>query len=337
MCFCCCCCFNLGCFDTKDCCSFLSQKMFQIIYIIAYAFLLIFLISTMSIIEWDRFPKINLPLFLIIFFIIVGCTILGIILYCYTQCNNPSVQTKEKSYLVSRIGFIITIICLILSVLEEIFITIGFINSKKAYPCFGDGDVKVSTEVSVGFFFFKLGTENVAKKTDKRILSSNYDNYDYDYECYSIFLTAAVYGMTYFTLTMIEIITIISICFWSRAKNENFVTEYEHNQINQNYNNGQNPFINQNIQQQIVIVNQGDAQPQPQQQYSTYNQQEQNKIKGNDPVTNKNGNINYPSQQSVLIMNNKNNIGNDIVIHEGNNLNNNQDMSLNSKNDLKKN
>ena len=142
--------------------------MFQIIYIIAYAFLLIFLISTMSIIEWDRFPKINLPLFLIIFFIIVGCTILGIILYCYTQCNNPSVQTKEKSYLVSRIGFIITIICLILSVLEEIFITIGFINSKKAYPCFGDGDVKVSTEVSVGFFFFKLGTENVAKKTDKR-------------------------------------------------------------------------------------------------------------------------------------------------------------------------
>lgn len=309
--------------------------MFQIIYLIACAFLLIFLISTMSIIKWARLPKINLALFLIIFFIIVGCTILGIILYCYTQSINPSVQTKEKSYLVSRIGFIITIVGLVLTVLEEIFITIGFINSKKAYPCFEDGDVKVSTDIQVGFFIFKLGNENVPKRTDKRILSPDYDGYDY--ECYSIFLTAAVYGMTYFTLTMIEIITIISICFWSKAKNEYFVTEYDYNERNQNYNQGQNPIISQNIQQQIVIVNQGEVQPQPQQQYSTYNQKEPNKMKGNDPITNKNGNINYPSQQSILIMNDKNNRGNSIVISQGNNLNNNQDVILNSENELKNN
>ena len=105
--------------------------------------------------------------------------------------------------------------------------------------------MKISTEVYVGFFFFKLGGENAEKKLDKRILSPDYD---YVYECYSVFLTAAVYWMTYFTLTMIELISIISICFWSRTKNENFVNENDYyNERNKIYNNGQNPVINQKI------------------------------------------------------------------------------------------
>ena len=334
--FCCCCCFPLDCFgtDAKGCCSFLSQKVYQIINLISCFFLIIFLIATMSIIQWERFPKINLLLFLIILFAIVACTILGILIICYTQSINPSNETKEKAFLIAKIGFIITIVYLVLTVLEEIFISISFANVSSVYPC-NDESVTVSTQVNIGFFFYKLNGTN-SDIIQKRTLSSK------TYECYSVFLTAVVYGMTYVTLTFIEIISVISICFWSKEKKDNQVNNfnYKYNnnynnnyiQANNNYNYQQNPnlgMINQNIQPQIVIVNNENAQEQPysypQNQNSNYNnenrmynQNEQNNMKENNIISGNNGTIEYPNKRSVLV-------------YQGNQNNNNIDTPLDSR------
>ena len=330
--FCCCCCcvgdFGLcSCFGNSNnitnCCAYLTQKVFQIIFIMAYIFLIIFLIATMSIITWSKFPSINITVFLFIFFITLACLILGIFIYFYTQNTKLDEKIKRKISLVSNIGQIITIICLIISVLEEIFISLGFSQAKTAYPC-DDVSYSVSTSVYVGFLFFKRKNSNFGMNTDiKRILYSEDD-------CYLFFITGAVLGMTYFTLTILELISIIAICFWMQYKRE-----YAPNPAVQNYNAEYNTQNQKNPQEvvvqtpQIIIINQGNNEQYPQQNNINENNMNQNNInQKNNKVNNNNlNNINviYPSQQNIINNNEKSG---------QNNINTNQNKALNSNNNV---
>ena len=330
--FCCCCC----CFDFNNCslcgkdsnigqcCSFITQKVFQIIYISAYIFLIIFLIATISIINFGKLPKINLTLFLILLFLTLGCLILVIFLYYYTQKLNPGQYEKKKISLITTIGIIFTVISLILCIVEEVFFAVNFSQAQNIYSC--NDDVETSTSVNIGFFAYKQnGTffdknleiseiSNFSKKENKRLLKSNE-------QCYSYFLTGTVLGMSYFTFTMIEIISIFGICFWSQCKKEYAPTVNNYPQQNYIYGNqGQNQNLpQQQIQPpQIIIVNQGNnGQYSNPQQYNyngnnsnTFNPEQQNNYGNNYLASSQqknnnvdNGEIIYPSKESVIFNN----------------------------------
>lgn len=319
---CCCCCGDFGiCNNNTNCFAYFTQKIFQIIFIMAYIFLIIFLIATMSIITWSKFPSVNITFFLFIFFITLACLILGIFIYCYTQNTQIDEKVKAKISLISNIGLIITIICLILSVLEEILISIGFSQVKTAYPC-GDVSYSVSTSVYVGagFFFFKRNNTNVGINTNiKRTLYS-------DDDCYLFFVTGPVLGMTYFTLTMIELISIIAICFWMQCKRE-----YTPNPAGQNYNTGYNAQNQNNPQEvvvqapQIIIFNQGNNGQYPQQNTINGNNMNQNNNKVNNNNNMNNENVIYPSQQNIVVENEK---------PGQNNINTYQKQDFNSNNNV---
>lgn len=325
---CCCCCFGdfglSSCFgssenNTKNCCSYFTEKIFQIIFIMAYIFLMIFLIATLSIIKWSKFPSVNITFFIFIFFLILACLILGILIYFYTQNSRVDDKVKEKISLISKIGIIITIISLILSIIEEIIISVGFSQASSVYPC-DDIDVSFSTSVSVGFFVLKRNFTNFGTNTNiKRILDTNDD------DCFLFFVTGPVLGMTYFTLTMIELISLIAILFWRQHKNV-----YYPNPVVQNYNPAFNTHNQNNPQEivvqipQIIVVNQGNNGQNSQQNNFNGDNLNQNNNNGNNKNINNKG-VTYPSQQEVINNNGKEG-------QKNQNLNNNQNQALNLNN-----
>ena len=126
-------------------------------------------------------------------------------------------------------GTVFTALLLILCIIEEIILTISFIKCKSAYPCYKEGEEYeiVSTQVYVGFFFFKqnhtkYGNYSQISNFDnfnqiKRRISSN-ETDDVSF-CYNTFLTSYVYAVAYVTFSVIEIMCIVGCCFWASAKN----------------------------------------------------------------------------------------------------------------------
>ena len=208
MCF-CFCWIPFPCLDKIECDLFHSNLLvIHLLYICAFVFLFIFLISTMSIISWGKLPSINITFFIFIFLMLVACMVLSIIIVFWKSDEDKQREMKEKIELLSKICLILSIISIILFFIEIIIISVGFSQAKNHYPCFYDDDgnytYSYSVKVYVGFFFFfKQSNDNftsnstilefIENKNEStiRILSS-----EEKYVCYEEFLTSAVYGMT---------------------------------------------------------------------------------------------------------------------------------------------
>lgn len=318
--FCCFCCFAFG-GENGGCTSNISPQMFRRAYIISHIILLIFIIATMSIIKWALFSGVNLAFFLIIFFLVLILLILVIIICVLTKDGNYN----SKVSTINKIGNILTIICLILCVLEEILLSIGFtqINSK----C--NGDIESSFHFYGGIVVIKRDGINFPKNSTnsnfsnigKRILGNNNINGEIS-DCFDLFISPTVYGMAYFTFTFIEILCIVGFFFWCNSKKDFLQQENEYR--NQNARNSQNNenqqnMISPNINIQnpnIVIINQGNNgnNPLPQQVYDNQNNgninnskainQNQNNLMMNySKEQNPNANsrsFNYPSQSNII-------------------------------------
>ena len=279
MCFCCCCVFPFPCvcLDKMECNLFNSNlKLIHLIYIGASVFLFIFLISTMSIISWGRLSAVNLTFFIFLFLILVACMVLSIIIIYWKSDEGRQKEMQEKIQLLARICLILSIISIILFLIEIIIISVGFSNIKKSYPsCFGNSTTSVSVKVYGGIFIFKHSNKNFTSnstisdfvenknESNTRILSSKKEEEE-EYICYEEFLTSAVYGMTYFTFIVSEIVNIAAICFFNELgkSNDSYTFSGNHQSVNQNNKNTQHnqktnapPIIN--IQTpQVIIVNQ---------------------------------------------------------------------------------
>ena len=170
---------------------------------------------------------------------------------------------KEKIELLSKIGLILSIVSIIVFFLEIIFISVGFSQAKTYYPCSGDGEYELKVKVYVGFFVFKKNDNssfilnntnseyiNESIIINRRLISGEDED---EYECYQDFLTSAVYGMTYFTFIISEILNIAGVCFFSiLGKSDDCYTFHKNEKSNQNSNQ---PIIN--IQSpQVIVLNQ---------------------------------------------------------------------------------
>ena len=272
-----------------------------------------------------------------------------------TNTNNIKANKETAVQNIMKAGTVFTALLLIICIVEEIILTISFIKCNSAYPCYKEGEEYeiVSTQVYVGFFFFKqnhtkYGNYSQISNFDnfnqikRRISSNEIDENNYVSFCYNTFLTSYVYAVAYVTFSVIEIMCIVGCCFWASAKNiytseeiitQNYSSQKNSNQTNQNKNNNQNnnrPQININ-NPQIIFVNQGNNNQLTNQQnsYNQNNEKNNKNINNNkDPkippqqinIPNNNESVNYPSQ--ILIKNNSSN---------KNNNNNNNYESLNQK------
>lgn len=346
---CCCCCFGFG--GSDECSQKIPPKIFQIIFIIINICVIIFLIATLSIISWGKFSKINITFFLFIFFIVLAGLVLGIIVYIFTDNNKIEKITTNTFSLIMKVGLILTIICLILSIIEEIILSVGFSKAQDEYPCDNvNSTTSVSVEVHAGIFIFKQNGNNLmknstistfpkSKKFDKRLLNNKTL-----LECYMSFLTPAVYGMAYFTFTLIEIMSIIGICFWINNK-KNYSFNDENNNVNNNTkknnkNNQANFPQTVNIQSpQIVIINQANNNNPSYPQQIEENRKKENKIDNNGSnkfinggqqlnFNNNTASINYPSQQNIMSNNTNKKFQLNKIVFKGQNTYRNQEQPI---------
>ena len=275
--FCCCCCIGpipCGCLDKIECDFFRSKlQAIHLLYIGASIFLFIFLLSTMSIIKWGKLPSINITLFIFLFLILVACIALSIIIIYWKSDEGRQREMKEKIQLLSKICLCLSITSIILYLLEIIILSVGFSKAKFYYPCFYDEygnytySYSYSVKIYVGFFFFIQSNDNFKSnstisefvenenKSSIRILNSIEEE---EYLCYEQFLTSAVYGMTYFTFIISEMINIAAIFFFKELFKSEDSYNFRENQdppgkSNQNANA---PNINIQAQQVIIINNQ---------------------------------------------------------------------------------
>ena len=277
MCFCCCCISPIPCIclDKIECDLFRTNlQVIHLLYIGASIFLFIFLISTMSIISWGKLPSINITFFIFLFLILVACMVLSIIIVFWKSDEGRQREWKEKIELFAKICLILSIISIILFLIEIIIISVGFSKAKLYYPCFYDGvgnyTYSYSVQVYAGFFFFKQSNDNFTSnstisnfeenknESTIRILSS-----EEKYVCYEEFLTSAVYGMTYFTFIISEMLNISAVCFFKELGKSSDCYNFKENQeaVNQNDNrtqknqNANAPIINVQTQQVIIVNN----------------------------------------------------------------------------------
>ena len=278
MCFCCCCVFPFPCvcLDRTGCDLFSSNlKIIHLIYIGASLFLFIFLIATMSIISWSRLPAVNITFFIFLFLILVACMVLSIIIVYWKSDEDRQRDMKEKIELLAKICLVLSIISIILFLIEIIIISVGFSNTKKHYPsCFENETTSVSVEVHGGIIIFKHGNGNFTTNStisdfgenkngsNARILSSKKE--EEEDICYEEFLTPAVYGMTYFTFIVSEIVNIAAICFFNELgkSKDCYIFSETHQSVNQNnkrtqpnQNANAPPIINIQTPQVIIVNN----------------------------------------------------------------------------------
>ena len=158
----------------------------NIVYVIAHVCLIIFIIANMIIVS-IKLSKTNLVFYLILFFLSIILSILGGILICYIRRNND--ETKQRIKTLTIVALVITILFLVLTIVEEIIISIEF--SKIKSECF-TGNI-----LTQGF------------SQDINITG-----------CIDSYFLTQVKNYTYFVLTFIEIISIISIIYWIYNKKE---------------------------------------------------------------------------------------------------------------------
>jgi hypothetical protein len=201
--------------------------------------------------------------------------VLSIIIIYWKSDEGRQKEMQEKIQLLATICLILSIISIILFLIEIIIISVGFSNTKKHYPsCFGNETTSVSVEVHGGIIIFKHSNKNFTSNStisdfgennngsNARILSSKKE--EDEVVCYQEFLTPAVYGMTYFTFIVSEIVNIAAICFFNELgkSNDCYTFRENHQSVNQNkkqtqpnQNANAPPIIN--IQTpQVIIVNQ---------------------------------------------------------------------------------
>ena len=306
-------CNNFVCFNesTRKC---FTSIIFQIIYIIVICVLLIFLIIN-TIIVGLNLPKINLIFYLILFFLNIICIILVGILICYSRRTiDTNLQKKIKALCITAL--IITISILVLTIVEEIIISIDFSKNNKASCVMDD-------------------LSNPFKISDNIDRLENTPVEDNVTDCIDSYLNKSIQGFSYFTITMMELISIVAICFWAQCKIEFTSRPLPQANTIGPYPNIQRQVINPNNIQVSSLPNYNIAiQPNsnnPQQSYVVFNNNAINP-----------GYINYslPQQQYILLYNN-NNCNNNALYGQSttnmntnmnNNMNDNQNQGLDLKN-----
>ena len=194
-------------------CTIFTHIISNIVYVIAYCVLVIFIIVNMILASIVKLPKRNIALYLILFFLTIILVILGGILICYIRRKDPAIQPNIK--ILTIVSLVITILFLVFTIVEEIIVSIDY--SKIQNPeCILDKAKKAVDPLGI---VIKKSNKNLKINSDlKRILANEDDITDDITGCINSYLLKSSKEYSYFTLTIIEIISIVSIIYWYQNK-----------------------------------------------------------------------------------------------------------------------
>ena len=182
------CCFN-GC----------TARTNEIILIIANFISIFFLSWCFKSINWDDIYLINLILFIVIIVLIVICIILTILLRCWRSSNEIKTSKREISIKLSKVDLILTILCFVICIIEEIAFIINFFILKS------ECDPKKKDKAkSIYYRRFLSVKKNEKKEKETNINCAVINNNNY--------------YIIYVTLSYIELILTISMCIISILK-----------------------------------------------------------------------------------------------------------------------
>ena len=326
-------------------CSIFTHITSNFVYVIGYCLLVIFIIANLILASVVKLPKRNIAIYLILFFLLIILAILGGVLICYVRRKDPSIQPKIK--ILTIISLIFTILLLVFAIVEEVIVSIDYSKIQKS-DCFIDDIKPKAAPVSVAI---KKSDKNLKINSDIKRILANEDNIT---GCINSYLLNSSKNYSYFALTLIEIVSIISIIYWYQNKKKH--ADQPIQPPAQNIPNIQQVVINPNpIQISSVYISSG-QQILPtnytlhQNVLYTYNQipYNNNAILYNNANLNFNkGNLNnnnFSGQQNIQnnnnyqvqqnVQNNNNNIqsNNEIIFNDPNhvineNINNNENSS----------
>ena len=313
-------------------CTIFTHIISNIIYVIVHCVLLIFIMAN-TIVIGIKLPKTNLAFFLILLLLCLILAILGGILICYVQRKHISMQMKIK--ILTIVGLITTILFLVLTIVEEIILSVDY-SKVKNKQCFTE---KIDP---YGIIFKKNNNIGINNNTNlERVLS----DLDIDInigDCINSYLFKTVKKYSYFTLTFMEIISIISIIYWIQNKKKHVDQPVQTQTIT---NNAQQVVVQPSaVVINPVSINGGYIVSPGQQYYPNYYPQQaiytNNQMVYNNPIQgqqyvqgNYNQNVynnNYPAPQPN--QNNNNIVQNNINGNENNIQNHVLDENLNNVN-----
>ena len=204
----CCCC---GC-----CLKDISSKTLEILLIIFHSISVIFLISCLIIISWSKISYINLIIFVLMLIINVLCLTFITLINIWRKKKIIQTTKKKIGIIFSTIGFIILIICLVITVIEEFLISYGFSNAD--YPCknkkIEKNDMNYNNQ-----FIFKKAFYNI-NTIDNKIIRKlkDFDCTEHGKYYYAQEINTEEYFFSYFTFSYLQISLFLGIIIWRILK-----------------------------------------------------------------------------------------------------------------------
>ena len=193
---CCACCFGTA-----------LTKTLEIILIIFHSIGSSLLLLSLIIIKWSKISNANLAIFIIMFLISIANLIIIILLRLWRAKNLIKTSHKKTGLILSTIAFILTIILLILNIVEEYLLTIGF--RKTNYPCYYNSRKETTNNYYYNHYLKQNENTNKRKLDDKDIDCLNLgDNYNTGIITYSQYL------ISYSTFTFLEASLILGMFVW---------------------------------------------------------------------------------------------------------------------------
>ena len=193
---CCGCCFNS-----------LLTKTLEIIAINFQAISVFFLLLSLIIIKWSNISSINLVLFILMFLISVAVLTLTIMIRFWRSKGVIKTTQKAKAVSFSTACFALIIICLVVCIIEEIAIIIGFYNADHICRNYDDG-LNYYRNLDTKFIKAEIGNRfKRLLKINKNDIDCSYYGKNYDFKVVS----NKEYLIAYITFSYIEFELILGI------------------------------------------------------------------------------------------------------------------------------
>ena len=201
---CCACCFGTA----------LSRSL-EIILIIFHSIGSFSILLCLIIIKWSKISQANLALFIIMLLLSLTNLIIIILLRLWRSKNVIKTIRKRAGVILSTIAFILTIILLILTMIEEYILTYGFRRAN--YPCYYNNSSGRTNNYYYSPYRYLKQKFNITmiKYENKRQLD------DTDIACailgrnyYTGVITVGQYLISYFTFSFLEVSLILGIWIW---------------------------------------------------------------------------------------------------------------------------
>lgn len=195
------------------CCNSVLTKTLEINLIVIHSIGVFFVLLSLIIVKWSNLPIINLILFLILFLINLACLIFIIFIRIWRSKNTIKTTNKGKGIVFSNFAFVLLILCIIACFIEDF--ALSYAISKLNYPC--KSIIKDNGYYYNSPYYYKKSPPKIDSNEELRKLKNEYtvsecESLGRNY--YEPVVSAGEGIISYFTISYLEILSIIEFILW---------------------------------------------------------------------------------------------------------------------------